>query len=128
MKVKVGSIYRRFGGNFLNKDDININREISFPGFTRLGFEINGIFLNQNILAGVCWGAQESDFLKTLPEAKQTKILKKIIEKDPPLFILSQRFAHINKLLELNKKINNNKSAIIHTQLTTAEIYALIGT
>lgn len=125
--VRVGSIYKRFGGNFLNKDEFNIQRPIIFPGFTRLGFELNGIFLNQNILSVVCWGAHESEFLNTLPEEKQIEVLERIIRKNPPLFVLSHRFTHVEKLLHLNKTINENRSAIIYTQLATTEIYALIG-
>lgn len=125
--VKVNSIHKRFKGNYLNRDQYNSSREIAIPSFTRLGFELNGIFLNKKILANICWGAQESEFLNRFPPEKQEEILKKILEKDPALFLLSRNFSHSELLINLNKDFNQNKSAIIHTDLTTTEIFSLIG-
>lgn len=125
--IKVSSIYKRFGGEFLNKDGNNENRDVEFPGFTRLGLELNGIFLNEKILSAVCWGKQESEFLNTLSEERKDIVLKRILEKNPPLFILGKSFSYLNKLMALNKELNMNKSAIIQTNLSTAEIYTLIG-
>ncbi|GCE63234.1 HPr(Ser) kinase/phosphatase [Candidatus Mycoplasma haematohominis] len=125
--VKVNSIYKRFKGNYLNRSTHNADRQITIPSFTRLGFELNGIFLNEKMLACVCWGAQESEFLNRFPQEQQIKIIKEILVRNPPLFILSKNFSHSEVLLELNQKFNENRSAIIHTDLSTTEIYTLIG-
>lgn len=126
-KIKVLSIYKRFKGNFLNQNEKNVQREIFLPSFTRLGMELNGIFLNEKILCIVCWGKQESTFLNKFKEEKQIEMLTKILEKNPAMFLLSKNFQHTDLLVKLNKEINDDNSAIIQVDYSTVEIYSLIG-
>ncbi|AEW44898.1 HPr kinase/phosphorylase [Mycoplasma haemocanis str. Illinois] len=126
--IKVLSIYKRFNGKYLNRTPDNEQREILFPGFNRLGMELNGCFLNEQNRSVVCWGKQESNFLDLFEENKQIEILSKILETDPPLFLLSNNFRHSDLLHKLNKDLNGNRSALICMGYSTLEIFTLIGT
>ncbi|AEG72354.1 HPr Serine kinase [Mycoplasma haemofelis Ohio2] len=126
--IKVLSIYKRFNGKYLNRTPDNEQREILFPGFNRLGMELNGCFLNEQNRSVVCWGKQESNFLDLFEESKQIGILSKILETDPPLFLLSNNFRHAELLNKLNKDFNGNRSALICMGYSTLEIFTLIGT
>lgn len=126
--IKVLSIYKRFNGEYLNRTKENEEREIHFPGFNRLGMELNGCFLNESILFVVCWGKQESAFLNQFDEVKQTEIISRILKRNPPVFLISNNFKHTELLFKLNKEINNNQSALIRMEYSTLEIFSLIGT
>lgn len=127
-KVTVQSIYKRFGGDYLNKESQNLLRTIEIPSLTRLGMEINGIFLHKEIVNCVVWGINESKFLNLLDEKQQEKTLIEILKRNPPLFLLSHNFQHQELLLKINNQQNKNNAAIIKMPFSTTEITSLIGT
>ncbi|AGX88842.1 HPr(Ser) kinase/phosphatase [Mycoplasma parvum] len=126
--VLVSSIYKRFGGKFVNKTSLNNQRSVVEPALSRLGMELNGAFANKKINSVVVWGGMECEFLFSLEEDKRLDVLKKIILKNPPLFLLSSNFSEVNLIKELNEKWNDNSSAIIKLDYSTKEIFSSVGT
>lgn len=126
--IPVFSIYKRFGGKFINKTPENCQRLIQLSSLSRLGMELNGIFLEKDLLSVVIWGQMECQFLETMGKERQIEVLKSIILKNPPLFLLSSRFTEIQLLDSLNKEFNDNQSAIIQLDYSTKEIFNSVGT
>ncbi|AHC39811.1 HPr kinase [Mycoplasma ovis str. Michigan] len=126
--ISVSSIYKRFGGKFINKTQENCQRLIKISSLSRLGMELNGIFLEKELLSVVIWGQKECQFLETVDKQRQIEILKSIILKNPPLFLLSNNFTEIKLLDSLNREFNDNQSAIIQLDYSTREIFNSVGT
>ncbi|AFO52440.1 HPr kinase/phosphorylase [Candidatus Mycoplasma haematolamae str. Purdue] len=125
--VSVFSIYKRFGGSFVNKSVDAINRKVSEPALSRLGMELNGSFLDKEINTVIVWGSMESEFLSSLSEDRRVEVITSIVKKNPPLFLLSASFTHLELLQALNQRWNDNQSAIIQTHYSTNEIFTSVG-
>lgn len=126
--VLVSSIYKRFGGEFVNKTTLNNQRTVIEPALSRLGMELNGAFANKKINSVIVWGGMECEFLSSLAEEKKLDVLKRIFLKNPPLFLLSSNFSEVKLIKELNEKWNDNNSAIIKLDYSTKEIFSSVGT
>ncbi|CCE67026.1 HPr(Ser) kinase/phosphatase [Candidatus Mycoplasma haematominutum] len=127
VKVTVFSIFKRFGGKFVNKSPETCSRVIKESALSRLGMELSGAFPNQSINSAVVWGERECQFFHFLDEKKKRTSIKNIVLKNPPLFLLSKNFTETDLLISLNKEFNNNQSAIIQFDYSTQDIFSSVG-
>ncbi|ADX98354.1 HPr(Ser) kinase/phosphatase [Mycoplasma suis] len=128
--VLVSSIFKRFGGSFVNKNSVSSQRVIFEPALSRLGMELNGAFAfaNKEIKTVVVWGKMECEFLSSLQEERKLETLKSILLKNPPLFLLSSNFSEVELIKKANEKWNENRSAIIKLDYSTKDIFTSVGT
>lgn len=124
--VTVNSIYKRFGGEFINHCQTNKDNKIYSPKLNRASFELNGIFFHQKLNSIIYWGNMESQFLFQLSEEKKIKHLEAIFQANPPLIILTKNFFHQDLLNKVNQKLNT-QIPIINTNLSSVEITTTIA-